>query len=93
VNAFVGDRKSFNRPVQVIIDRQSNLRVLGFATQDNLDFIGIADSIAVYLPQAYNFAGNLLIVAAEQVIPLKADPGSVMKLIVSGGVSGHRKGR
>ncbi len=92
VNAFVGDRKSFNRPVQVIIDRQSNLRVLGFATQDNLDFIGIADSVAVYLPQSYNFAGNLLIVAAEQVIPLEADPGRIMKLIVSGGVSGHRKG-
>jgi len=89
VNAFVGDKKSFNRPVQVIIDRQSNLRVLGFATRDNLDFIGVSDSVAVYLPQAYNFAGNLLIVAKEQVIPLEADPGGVMKLIVSGGVSAH----
>jgi uncharacterized membrane protein len=57
VNAFVGDRKSFNRPVQVVIDRENNVRALGFATRDSLD------------------------------IPLAADPGEVMKLIVSGGVS------
>ena len=87
VNAFVGDKKSFNRPVQVIIDRESNFRVLGFTTRDSLDSIGIKESVAVYLPQSYNFAGNLVIVARELVIPLTADPGDVMKLIVSGGVS------
>jgi uncharacterized membrane protein len=87
VNAFVGDKKSFNRPVQVVIDRESNLRVLGFATRDSLDSIGIQDSMAVYLPQSYNFAGNLIIVDREQVTPMSADPGEVMKLIVSGGVS------
>ena len=87
VNAFVGDKKSFNRPVQVMIDKESNLRVLGFATRDNLDAIGIRDSMAVYLPQSYNFAGNLIIVDREQVRPLAADPGEVMKLIVSGGIS------
>jgi uncharacterized membrane protein len=87
VNAFVGDKKSFNRPVQVVIDRESNLRVIGFATRDSLDSIGIKDSVAVYLPQSYNFAGNLIIVDREQIIPLSANPGEVMKLIVSGGVS------
>ena len=87
VNAFVGDKKSFNRPVQVVIDRENNLRVLGFATRDSLDSIGIQDSMAVYLPQSYNFAGNLIIVNSEQVTPMTADPGEVMKLIVSGGVS------
>ena len=87
VNAFVGDKKSFNKPVQVVIDRESNLRVIGFATRESLDSIGIKDSIAVYLPQSYNFAGNLIIVESEQVIPMSADPGEVMKLIVSGGVS------
>jgi uncharacterized membrane protein len=91
VNAFVGDRKSFSRPVQVIINRQNNLKVLGFATRDSLDSVGIEDSVAVYIPQSYNFAGNLIIVAREQVIPLAADPGEVMKLIVSGGVSARNK--
>jgi uncharacterized membrane protein len=87
VNAFVGDKKSFNRPVQVVIDRESNLRVIGFATRESLDSIGIQNSMAVYLPQSYNFAGNLIIVDREQVIPMTADPGEVMKLVVSGGVS------
>jgi uncharacterized membrane protein len=87
VNAFVGDKRSFNRPVQVIINRESNIRVIGFATRESLDFIGIRDSVAVYLPQSYNFAGNLIIVNRDQVIPLPGDPGEVMKLIVSGGVS------
>ena len=87
VHAFVGDKKGFRRPVQVVIDRESNLRVIGFATRDSLDSFGIKDSIAVYLPQAYNFAGNLIIVDREKVTPLSADPGDVMKLIVSGGVS------
>lgn len=87
VNAFVGDKKSFNRPVQVIINRENNIRLLGFATRDNLDSIGITDSVTVYLPEAYNFAGNLIVVARDKVIPLAADPGDVMKLIMSGGVS------
>ena len=87
VNAFVGDKKSFNKPVQVIIEKQSNIRVLGFATRDSLETIDIHDSIAVYLPQSYNFAGNLIIVQKDQVVPVAADPGRVMKLIVSGGVS------
>ena len=87
VNAFVGEKKSFNRPVQVVVEKESNIRLLGFATRENLDNLGIQDSITVYLPQAYNFAGNLIIVARDRVIPLKADPGEVMKLIVSGGVS------
>ncbi len=89
VGAFVGDKKSFNRPVQVVIDREKNIRLLGFATRESLDAIGIRDSMAVYIPQSYNFAGNLIIVAREQVVPLEADPGEVMKLIVSGGVSAN----
>ena len=87
VNAFVGDKKSFNRPVQVVVNRESNIRVIGFATLESLDTIGIQDSVAVYLPQCYNFAGNLVIVNRDQVVPLPGDPGEVMKLIVSGGVS------
>jgi len=87
VNAFVGDKKSFNKPVQVIIDKERNIRLLGFATRDNLESLGLNESMAIYIPQSYNFAGNLIIVNRDQVIPLTADPGKVMKLIVSGGVS------
>lgn len=87
VHAFVGDKKSFNKPVQVAIDADNKIRVLGFITREDLSGLGIADSVAVYLPQAYNFAGNLLIVDRSRVSPLSANPGEVMKLIVSGGVA------
>lgn len=87
VNAFVGDKKSFNRPVEVALDAERQIRVLGFITRDDLQNVDMADSVAVYLPQSYNFAGNLIIVARHRVTPLAADPAEVMKLIVSGGVS------
>ena len=86
-NSILCKRLRQYRPVQVVVDRESNLRVIGFATRDSLDSIGIKDSVAVYLPQSYNFAGNLIIVDREHVIPMSADPGEIMKLIVSGGVS------
>ncbi len=87
VDAFVGDKKSFNKPVQVALDAESNIRVLGFITREDLSALGIADRVAVYLPQSYNFAANLIIVDRSRVSPLIADPKEVMKFIVSGGVS------
>jgi uncharacterized membrane protein len=90
IHAFVGDKKSFNKPVRVAIDADNTISVLGFITREDLTTLGIADSVAVYLPQSYNFAGNLIIVDRNRVSPLTADPGEVMKLIVSGGVSAQQ---
>ena len=87
LNAFVGDKKSFNRPVQVTLIPDSSLRAIGFVTNDSLENIGIDGSVAVYLPQSYNFAGNLIVVPKDQVTPLEADSGDVMAFVVSGGVS------
>ena len=87
VDAFVGDKKSFNKPVLVALDADNRISVLGFITRENLNNLGIVDSVAVYLPQSYNFAANLIIVDRSRVSPLAADPKEVMKFIVSGGVS------
>ena len=87
IDAFVGDKKSFNKPVQVALDAENRISVLGFVTREDLNSLGIADSVAVYLPQSYNFAANLIIVDRSRVSPLAADPKEVMKFIVSGGVS------
>jgi|GEM_PF-2795218 len=46
------------------------------------------DTMAVYIPQSYNFAGNLIVVPKEQVMPIDIESGKVMTFIVSGGVSG-----
>ncbi|MCK4910064.1 MAG: DUF502 domain-containing protein [Thermodesulfovibrionales bacterium] len=87
VNAFVGDKKGFNKPVAVTVVPGSNVSVVGFITSEDLSGFGIKDKVAVYLPQSYNFAGNLLIVPREQITPLEADSGDLMAFIVSGGIS------
>lgn len=87
VNAFVGDQKRFNRPVVVTLSAKENLRVFGFLTNDDLSLLSLDDSVAVYLPQSYNFAGNLLVVPSKQVSPVDIDPGEMMKFIVAGGVT------
>lgn len=88
VDAFVGNKKSFNQPVQVALDADNRISVLGFITREDLNAFGMPDRVAVYLPQSYNFAANLIIVDRIRVSPLTADPKNVMKFIVSGGVSG-----
>lgn len=88
VSAFVGEKKRFNKPVFVSLLPESTVRIIGFVTRESLDDIGMADSMAVYIPQSYNFAGNLIVVPKEQVIPIDIESGKVMTFIVSGGVSG-----
>ena len=87
ISAFVGDKKSFDKPVLVSISRESNIQVIGFVTKNNLDNLGLSDKVAVYLPQSYNFAGNLLVVPKEQITALSVDSGDIMAFIVSGGVT------
>lgn len=87
IGAFVGDKKSFDKPVLVTFSAGSTVQAVGFVTRGSLDNFGFPDKVAVYLPQSYNFAGNLIIVPREQVTPMTADSGDVMAFIVSGGVT------
>ena len=88
INAFVGDKKRFDRPVAVMLSPGSRIRALGFVTRDGLDALGMGDQVAVYFPQSYNFAGNLVIVPRDQVEPLAVSTTDLMTFVVSGGVSG-----
>ncbi|RJQ20048.1 MAG: DUF502 domain-containing protein [Nitrospiraceae bacterium] len=87
VNAFVGDKKSFDKPVLVTFSPDSNIQIIGFMTREGLDNIGLSGKVAVYVPQAFNFAGNLILVPREQVTRLSADSSEIMAFIVSGGVA------
>lgn len=86
--AFLGDKKSFEKPVFVTLLPGSNVKVIGFITRESLDLWGVTDEVAVYLPQSYNFAGNLVVVPKEQVTIINASSSEVMAFIVSGGVTG-----
>lgn len=88
ISAFVGEKKSFDKPVLVTLTKDGFPKAIGFITKEDLEAFGLSDHVAVYLPQSYNFAGNLLIFPTEQVTLLDADSTEVMAFLVSGGVSG-----
>lgn len=86
--AFAGERKSFDKPVLAAIAPGSSVKVVGFVTRDSLENLGLRDYVAVYLPQSYNFAGNVLLFPKDAVQPLNIESSQAMAFIVSGGVSG-----
>jgi uncharacterized membrane protein len=90
LEAFVGKKKTFDRPVMVTLVKESPAKVIGFVTAESLEHLGIRDSVAVYLPQSYNFAGNLIIFPKDHVQPLNKDGADVMAFVMSGGVSGRK---
>jgi uncharacterized membrane protein len=87
LNAFVGEKRRFDKPVLVAPFASGEARALGFVTQDTLATMGMREHVAVYLPQSYNFAGSLLIFPTSAVTPLDAESADVMAFIVSGGVT------
>ncbi len=87
IEAFAGEKKSINKPVIVTIALGGAAKVVGFVTQDSLENLGLSDYVAVYLPQSYNFAGNVLLFPKESVKPLNIESSQAMAFIVSGGVS------
>lgn len=87
LNAFVGEKKSFNQPVLVKLAQDSGAHVLGFITCESLSKLNLDEFVSVYIPQSYNFAGQVLIFPRDQVRPLSAPSAEVMAFIVSGGIS------
>ncbi|MDQ3697551.1 MAG: DUF502 domain-containing protein [Gemmatimonadota bacterium] len=88
LNAFVGERRRFDTPVLVTLGPGNPLRAFGFVTQQSLVQLGIDGHVAVYVPQSYNFAGNLIVCPAGHVARLDVESSDMMAFIVSGGVTG-----
>ena len=92
LNAFVGDKRRFDKPVLVELMPGTNAQAFGFVTQESLGHLGLPGHVAVYFPQSYNFAGSLVIFPATQVRRLSAESSAVMAFIVSGGVTNVPQG-
>jgi len=89
--AFVGDKKKFDRPVLVTINKENQLHRIGFITQSDLSELGLSDMVVVYFPQSYAVAGDHYVVPKESIKPLNISGTVAMKFIVSGGVSGFHE--
>jgi uncharacterized membrane protein len=87
LNAFVGEKKRFDKPVLVSVTADREVKVLAFLTSESLASLGIADSVTVYMPQSYGLAGHILVVPADRVERINADAAAVMAFIISGGVT------
>lgn len=88
LSAVVGDKRKFNRPVLVRINRENDLHQIGFVTQSDLSVVDLKDMVVVYFPHAYAISGYHYFVPKENIRPLNVSGPEAMKFIVSGGVSG-----
>jgi uncharacterized membrane protein len=91
LSAFVGEKRKFNKPVLVTINKENNLHQIGFVTQADLSDLDLKDMVAVYFPHSYAFSGNHFIVPRESIRPLNISGSIAMKFIVSGGISGFKE--
>jgi uncharacterized membrane protein len=90
--AFVGDKRKFDKPVLVTINKDNNLHRIGFITQEDLSELGLKDMVVVYFPQSYAVAGDHFVIPSSSVKPLNISGPVAMKFIVSGGISGFNGG-
>ena len=87
LNAFVGEKRRFDKPVLVSLSADGSLKVLAFLTSDSLASLGVSGHVSVYMPQSYGLAGHILVVPADRVQRIEADATAVMAFILSGGVT------
>ncbi len=85
--AFAGDKKKFSQSVLANVFGQ-DVWIIGFVTDEEMAKFDMgADSVAVYVPQAYNFAGQLYILPRDKVRKVEQiSAGEAMKYAVTGGV-------
>ena len=74
-------------PVLVALQPDGAVKALGFVTSESMADFGLADHVAVYLPESYNFAGNLFVVPRSRITRLERESADVMAFIVSGGIA------
>lgn len=88
VSSFVGQKKSFNKPVLVKLYPESEIYRLGFLTDESLQKFELEESmVSVYVPHSYAISGQLFIVNKNMLKEINSNATGIMKYIVSGGVT------
>jgi uncharacterized membrane protein len=85
--AFAGDKKKFDKAVLANAFAE-DVWIVGFMTDEEMHKFELGNEhVAVYVPQAYNFAGQLYILPRSKVKKIeKLNSGETMKYAVTGGV-------
>lgn len=87
LDAFVGEKRRFDRPVVVATHADGVEKAFGFVTAETMERFGLDDHVTVYLPFSYTFTGVIRIYPRKQVRALTTDSAQVMAFVVSGGVT------
>ena len=88
MDSFMGDKKRFNTPVWLRTSRDPEMWRIGFMTQQDLAFVGMAGKVAVYLPHSYAISGWVVVADATNIKPVtKMNAAEAMKFAVSGGIT------
>jgi uncharacterized membrane protein len=86
-SAFAGEKKKFNKPILANIFAD-DVWIMGFITDEEMEKMNMgADMVSIYVPQAYNWAGQLYVLPRARLKKIdKFSPGDAMKYAVTGGV-------
>lgn len=87
LDAFVGEKRRFDRPVVVTTSADGVEKAFGFVTQQAMARFGLNDHVTVYLPFSYTFTGVIRIYPTRNVRLLDTDSAELMAFVVSGGVT------
>jgi len=87
LDAFVGEKRRFDRPVVVRTHADGIEKAFGFVTSEAMSRFGLDDHVTVYLPFSYTFTGVIRIYPKAQITPLATDSAELMAFVVSGGVT------
>jgi len=85
--AFAGEKRKFKKAVLANCFAE-DVWIVGFLTDEEMQKFEMgADKVGVYVPQAYNFAGQLYILPRNKIKKIeKITAGEAMKYAVTGGV-------
>lgn len=85
LEAFVGNKRRFNQAV--LVNVLPDIWLVGFLTDESAGNFELGEEfVSVYVPQAYNVAGQLYVVKRDRVRPIdNRSPADVMKYAVIGG--------
>lgn len=91
LDAFVGEKRRFDRPVVVATHADGVEKAFGFVTEESMTRFGLDDHVTVYLPFSYTFTGVIRVYPTRSVTPLATDSSELLAFVVSGGVTAGSK--
>jgi uncharacterized membrane protein len=91
MKAFVGKKRSFNTPVLLKVYDNSDIKRLGFITDEATSLLGNESNlITVYVPHSFAISGQLFLAPPKNIERVEGKSSDIMKYIVAGGVATHK---